>query len=161
METSQRGPKPSKLPSPEVSQASPHSSTQPSASLRVSPSRASTCLSPATWKLGVLAAPTSLQNLSYFFSEAADAPPHRCPRVYTGPAQVLARESHGVFFLPRQLLPHAKGTAGQTVSERPGWHNLFFRLRDWTLPAFLRQHSPPRANSNTPRASYTANLKSL
>ena len=55
-------------------------------------------------------------SLSQNCSEAADAPPHRCPWAHISLKQVLARESHGAFFLPRQLLPRANGTATKTVS---------------------------------------------
>ena len=119
-ETSRRGPELYKLPSPEVSQVLLRSSTQPVAIWRQFPSQASTCFSLTTRKLEVLAAPTLLRSLSQNCSEAADAPPHRCPWAHIARVQVLARESHGAFFLPRQLLPRAKGTAGQTVSERSG-----------------------------------------
>ena len=39
----------------------------------------STCFSLKTLKPGVLAALTCLRSLTQNFSEAADAPPHRCP----------------------------------------------------------------------------------
>ena len=77
------------------------------------PSQAPTCFILTTWKLGVLAAPTCLRSLSQNRSEAADAPPHRCPWVHIERVQVPARESHGAFFLPRQLLPRAKATASR------------------------------------------------
>eukprot|EP00614_Pseudopedinella_elastica_P039168 CAMPEP_0181267728 /NCGR_PEP_ID=MMETSP1097-20121128/5083_1 /TAXON_ID=35684 /ORGANISM="Pseudopedinella elastica, Strain CCMP716" /LENGTH=131 /DNA_ID=CAMNT_0023367231 /DNA_START=92 /DNA_END=483 /DNA_ORIENTATION=- len=47
--------------------------------------------------------------------------------------QVLGRESHGTFFLPRQLLPRANGTAGKAVSERPGTFEVFANLARYKL----------------------------
>ena len=39
--------------------------------------------------------------------------------------EVLAFESHGAFFDPRQLMPRTKGKAGQTVSETRSLKNIF------------------------------------
>jgi hypothetical protein len=50
-----------------------------------------------SWKLEVLATPSSLRSLSQNFSEAAEAPPHRYPWTKITRKQVLARESHGAF----------------------------------------------------------------
>ena len=52
-----------------------------------------------------MAAQTRLRSLPHNCSEAADAPPHRWPWARIARKQVLARESHGACFLPRQLLP--------------------------------------------------------
>ena len=49
------------------------------------------------------------RSLSQNCSKAADAPPHRYPWPHIERVPVLARESHGDFFFPRQLLPRAKG----------------------------------------------------
>ena len=70
-------------------------------------------------KPGFLATQSLLPDLSQNCSEAADAPPHRCPWGHIERVQLLAREGSGALFLPRRLLC-AKGTAGKTVSERPG-----------------------------------------
>ena len=50
-----------------------------------------------SWKLEVLATPSSLRSLSQNFSEAAEAPPHRYPWTKITRKQVLARERHGAF----------------------------------------------------------------
>ena len=116
-------------------------------------------------------------------SGAADASPHRCPWAHIVRVQVLARESHGAFFLSRQLLLRCKwskkGTAGQPSPGGQGWRNRFldplfetsykfnpvFVSRystvneTFSLSTFLRYHTAPRLNSNTSRAFCTANLR--
>ena len=102
-----------KPPSPEVPQVFLRSSTHPVAIWRQIPSLASTCFSLKTWKLAILAATTVFRGFSQNCSETIDAPPtHRCPWAHIGRVRVLARESHGAFFLLRQLMPRK--------SERPG-----------------------------------------
>ena len=114
--TSQRGPELYKPPSPGVSHIFLRSSTQPVVVWRQFSSQASTCFSLKTSKLGVLAAPASLRSLLQNCSKAADSPPHRCPWDHIGRVQVLARVSHGVFYLPRQLLS-CKGN-GRAIRHR-------------------------------------------
>ena len=96
-QTSQRGPKLYKPPSPEVSQVFLRSSTQPVGVWRQFISRASTCFSLATWKLEVLAAPAFIRSLSQNCSEAADAQPHRCSWAHVNICS-LARATGPVFF---------------------------------------------------------------
>ena len=76
-------------------------------------------------KSEVLATPALLRSLSQNCSEAADAPPHRCPWAHMSRKQVLARESHGAFSLPRQLL---KVNGRATV----GWNTVVPLLHDST-----------------------------
>ena len=154
------------------------SSTQPVAVRWQFASRASTCFSHATRKLEVLVMPTLLRSLSLSCSEAADAQPRRCPwahvRLHVYKCS-LARAMF--FFLPRQLLPRCNIFKKSPRSQ--GWHNhilgplystpyklnSMFESRYSTvndtvfLSTFLRRHSIPRFNSNTPRAFCTASLK--
>ena len=118
--TSRRDPELYKPPSPEVSQALLRSSTQPVAIWRQFPSQASNYFSLTARKLEVLATPSLLRSLSQNCSKAAEAPPRRCPWAHIARVQVGARSREPrALFLPRQLLPCAKGTAGS------GWHNQF------------------------------------
>ena len=50
-------------------------------------------------KQEVFATPPLLRSLSQNCSEDADAPPRRCPWAHITRKQVLARESHGAFYL--------------------------------------------------------------
>ena len=98
-------------PSTVVSQVLLRSSTQPVTFWRHLPSQALTCFSLTIRKLEVVATPTFLRSLWQCFSEAADAPRHRCPWANISRVQVLARESNGAFFHPRQLRPRCNMVA--------------------------------------------------
>ena len=64
-----------------------------------------------------LASPFLLRSLSKNCSEAAEAPPHRCSWAHIARKKVLARESHGAFFLLQQYAScKGNGRAGETVS---------------------------------------------
>ena len=123
--TSHRGPGLYKPPSTKLSQVFLRTSTQPVELWRQFPSRASTCLSFATWKLKVLAAPAFLRSLSQNSSEAADAPPHRFRCAHIGRVQVLARENHGAFFPPTAASASCKGNGRQAVPGIPSQRNTF------------------------------------
>ena len=79
-----------------------------------------------SWKLEVLATPSSLRSLSQNFSEAAEAPPHRYPWTKITRKQVLARERHGAFSTHNSSCV-VKVNGFQTVIETlsPCWHNPY------------------------------------
>ena len=78
--------------------------------------------------LDVLATPSLLRSVSRNCSEAADAPPHRCSWAHIARQQVLARESHGAFFLRRELLPRESEPPGNPSPRGQGWHKQFLDL---------------------------------
>ena len=157
------------------------SSTPPVTILRQYPSRASTFFSFTTRKPEVLATPTLFRSLSRNYSEAAYAPPLRCPWAHIERVQVLARVSQTFPSTATSALSQAwcKGNcrANRLRGSRGGTINFWTRsmrllinrtqclypdtapLTEHFLSTSLRYHSTPRFNSNTPRAFYTANFK--
>ena len=66
------------------------------------------------------------------FSGADNSPPpYDCPWAHIERVRVLARESHGVFFLPRGSFCLVKVNGRETVTERPGVAQPVFGHAQW------------------------------
>ena len=75
-------------------------------------------------------------------------------------AQVLARESHGAFYLPQQLLPRPKGTAGQPVFLDICTSSLYFGIQLEYVACLMHCELEELGNHLEHTAIRTCNLES-